>query len=171
MKLAKFLVLLAFPSIALANPKDMLMLMDSLCMATDGDVKVIEKMVLARGGKELPQSVINADPAAARYGGMGFTLTINQSKYAVMATNRGACSILQQGVSPADVQSLHKEITGNFTLETPHKDSSGGQNMTLWKLKSPSCLKGGVIMLNAAKNGFGADGAVSIGFIPQRLTK
>ncbi|MDM0030465.1 hypothetical protein [Variovorax saccharolyticus] len=171
MTLAKLIVFLVFPSVAFATPKDMLMLMDSLCIATDGDVQVMEKMVLARGGKELPQSVINADPASAKYGGKGFTLTLNLKKYAVMATTRGACSILEQDVSPADLKNLQKEIADNFPLEAPQLDSSGGQNIILWKIKFPSAAKGGVIMLNAAKPGFGADGAVSLGFIPTRLVK
>lgn len=132
-------IILAMPLCAMANPKDMLILVDSLCMGTDGEIPVIEKMVLARGGKALPANVMNADPAAARYGGKGFTLTINDKKYAVMATNNGGCAILGQGISAPELKKL---IVGNYPVLKPDEDSSGGQNVTLWKVKAPSQHKG-----------------------------
>lgn len=159
-------LILAMPLVAMANPKDMLMLMDSLCMATDAEIPVIEKMVLARGGKALPANVMNADPAAAKYGGKGFTLTINEKKYAVMATNNGGCAVLGQTISALE---LRKLIVANYQVLKPDVDSSGGQNVTLWKIKAPSQYQGGAIILNAAKEGFGADGAVSIGFLPAKV--
>lgn len=169
MKTAKLLpIILAMPLCAMASPKDMLILMDSLCMGTDGDIPVIERMVLARGGKALPASFANADPATARYGGKGFILTFNDKKYAVMAANNGGCSILGQGISAPELKKL---ITGNYSVLRPDEDSSGSQTVTFWKVKAPSQHQGGAIMLNSAKEGFGADGAVSIGFLPARLVK
>lgn len=162
----RLLPLLVMPACAMANPGDMIMLMDALCMATDGEIHVIEKMVLARGGKALPVNVVNSDVAAARFGGKGYTLTIHNKKYAVMATTKGACSVLGQGVS---VLELKKRITSNFPVMQPDEDSSGVQDIMFWKVEPPSRYQGGLIMLNAAKKGFGVDGAVSIGFLPRKL--
>lgn len=137
-------------------------------MATDGDIPLIAKMVAARGGKEMPADIANADPATARYGGKSFSITINEKKYAVAATKNGACSVLGQGFKAPE---LRKVLVENYPLLPPEEDSSSAQNITLWRVKAPSRYQGGAIMLNAAKLGFGVDGAVSVGFLPAKLMK
>jgi len=161
-------VLLCLPIVATASPSDLLMLMDSLCIGTDNNPATIEKMAKARGGKPLPASVMNADPVAAKVGGKGFRLTINGEKFAVMATNNGACSILGQGLKADDVKQL---VAKNYPVLKPAEESSGPQTMTLWKIAEPSVHKGAFISMNAAKDGFGADGAVSLGFLPAKLAQ
>lgn len=160
------LAIFTIPSIAIAGPKDMLMLMDALCVATDGDINAIEKMVLARGGKRLPQAVVEADPAGAKSGGKALTLSINKTRYVVMAIVQGGCGIMSQ---PVATKELQHEITKNYKLKVLTVDSSGGQVITSWKIQAPSQAAGGMIVLNVPKKGFGADDAASLSYLPAAL--
>ena len=67
-----------------AAAKDLLVLIDSLCVGSQGKADVVEKMVLAQGGKRLPQSFVDADPVGAKNGGRAFSLKFNSERYFIM---------------------------------------------------------------------------------------
>lgn len=156
------LLALSAPCHTYASPNDVIALFDALCLGTDGDAKVIERMAIAAGGKPWSKEMINLDPAAAESGGAAFFVPRGGKQYSVMATSKGACSILAQGVPANEVQRL---LQANYPLNRTHRDESGPQIVTLWTVVSPSRYEGGVVMLNIAKPGFGADGALSVGFV------
>lgn len=151
-----------------ANPADAIALFDALCIGTGGNITLIEKMAIAAGGKLIPPQVMYADQAIAQYGGKGFALKRNGKTYSVAATPNRACSVMAQDVHATEVQRL---LVENYPLSKPERDSSGTQNVTLWHIVAPSRLEGGVVVLNAAKSGFGVDNAISLGYIPANATK
>ena len=122
-----------------ASPNDVIALFDALCLGTDGDAKVIERMAVAAGGKAWPKEMINLDPAAAQSGGAAFFVPRGGKQYSVMATSKGACSILAQGVPANEVQRL---LQANYPLNRTHRDDSGPQIITLWTVVTPGARQG-----------------------------
>lgn len=157
------LLALVSTELSAATPNDAFALFDALCVGTDSDLKLVERMALAAGATPIPLDMLNLDRAIAQYGGSGFILTRGGSKYSVMVTPSRGCSILAVGISAAEVRRL---LVTNYSLGKAVQDSSGTQVVTLWLVAAPSRHKGGVIMLNVPKLGFGADNALSIGFVP-----
>lgn len=161
-RLLLFSTVLLLVSTANATPEDALALFDALCIGTDGEIAVVEKMAVAIGGKQIPAAVMNADPAIARLGGKGFFFDKNGKRYSVAATPNGACSLMAQKTSSADMQGL---LLKNYKLVSPSRDESGPQVVTAWKFLSSSGSDKGSIVLNSAKPGFGVDGALSLGYL------
>lgn len=151
-----------------ASPGDLIALMDAFCIGADGDVKSAEKMAIASGGKRLSKDMLHLDPAVARDGGSGFTVVRGKKKYVVMITNKGACSILSVSTLPQDLKLL---LEKTYPLRKVLDDGSGPQFLTMWKVLQPSMYAGSVISMNAAKSGFGADGAVSLGYLSSKLVQ
>ncbi|ONN64866.1 hypothetical protein [Herbaspirillum sp. VT-16-41] len=169
MKIIVGLILcLLAPVAAHSNSKDLLILLDSLCIGTGANINTIEKMVLAQGGKVLPKSFVDADPVGAKMGGKAFSIKMNGEKYFLMAVERGGCSILSQTTSTKEFESA---LTKTYQLVKIGVDSSGPQVVTNWEMIGPSRTRTGVLTLNIVKPGFGADGALSVGFVPPSALK
>lgn len=154
---------LAWPTFA-ATPNDAFALFDALCVSTNSDLALVERMALAANAKPIPPEMLNLDQAMAEHGGKGFLITRGGAKYSVAVTRNRGCSVLAVGVLPVEIRKL---LQTNYPLGKPTQDSSGTQNITLWPIVAPSRYRGGVIMLNVPKPGFGVDDALSIGFVPR----
>lgn len=146
-----------------ATENDAMILFDAICLSTDADMELIEKMAAAHKAKPIPKEVLLADQAMARDGGKGYIFKINKSRLIVMATSKKACTVLAQNVSSEVLKNL---ILNNYPLSKYHEDASGTQIMTMYKINPPSKYKSGVINLNITKQGFGADNSASLGFLP-----
>lgn len=151
-----------------ASPADAITLFEAMCIATEGDVKVIERMALAAGGQEIPPKMMRADRAVAEFGGKGFILERNGKRYSVAATPNRACSVIAQDVQATEVRRL---LLVNYPLTLPQSDSSGLQVVTMWRVGAPSRLEGAAVTLNAVKPGFDVDNAVSLGYMPASAAK
>lgn len=151
-----------------AAAKDLLVLIDSLCVGSQGKADVVEKMVLAQGGKRLPQSFVDADPVGAKNGGRAFSLKFNSERYFIMITEPGGCGILSQTSNADEVRSGLVKL---YELKKIDVDSSGPQVVTTWKINGPAGSERGGFSLNVVKPGFGADGALSLGYIPPGFMK
>lgn len=154
---------LAWPTFA-ATSNDAFALFDTLCVSTNSDLTLVERMARAANAKPIPPEMLNLDQATAEYGGKGFIISRGGAKYSVMVTRNRGCSVLAVGVPPAEIRRL---LQTNYPLGKPEQDSSGTQNITLWPVVAPSRYQGGLIMLNVPKPGFGVDDALSIGFLPR----
>mgnify|MGYP003584568059 FL=1 len=161
-------MLMAFAGSSTASPADAIALFDAMCIGTEGNVSVIEKMVLAAGGKEIPPNVMNADRAIAEFGGKGFTLERNGNRYSIAATPNHACSVVAKNVHAAEARRL---LLANYPLTLPQSDSSGPQAVTMWRMGAPSRFEGAAVTLNVTKPGFGVDNAVSFGYLPVSAVK
>lgn len=156
------------PRLALARDADVIALLDGLCIATQGELAVVEKMVKAIGGREIPQNTITADQAIARNGGKGFLISRNNEKFMVGITANGACSILAKNGNRKAIQEM---LEKNYSLSTRQETSFGPQVITTWNMREPKSFAGSKIALISAKPGYGADGAISVGYIPPQATK
>lgn len=145
---------------------DMLMLMDGMCIGTDGNAAIISKMIIAKGGKELPKDVQAQDPALVRDGGTAFRLKVNGRSYAIAVTGKGGCSVLSDQV-PA--KALRAELLKLYPLQVTSEDASGFQVSTEYRFKRGTRYEGAGLALVVAKSGYGADGAVVLSFAPRRL--
>lgn len=146
-----------------ATENDALVLFDAICISTDADINVIEKMAAAYKAKPIPKEALEADQAIARNGGKGYIMRINKSKLAVMVTLKRSCAVMAQNISPEIMKNI---LLKNYPLSKEGEDSSGTQIMTIYRLIPPSRYSGGVIVLNITKPGFGADNSASFGFFP-----
>lgn len=145
-----------------AIENDALVVFDTMCVSTDADVEVIVKMASASKAKPIPKSVLDLDQAMARNGGFGYVMKFNENKFILMVTPKKSCSVIVQNVSPENMKNI---LLSNYPLIKYREDFSGTQVMTLYKIMPPSEQKGGVIMFNATKPGFGADNSISLGFV------
>jgi hypothetical protein len=162
------LVAMLATTVALASPVEALIAFDGLCVGTDADLAVIERMASAAGAKPVAQSVIAQDPAVARVGGKGFYFQREKLRFMVIATPTGTCSILLQNVPHTE---FRKSLENNYPLARPYVDTSGPQTVSLYRIVDPSVHSGGYIMLTVPKDGFSADGYLSVGFISPKAAK
>jgi hypothetical protein len=145
-----------------AIENDALVVFDTMCVSTDADIEVVVKMASASKAKPIPKSVLDLDQAMARNGGFGYVMKFNENKFILMVTPKKSCSVIVQNASPANMKNI---LLSNYPLIKYREDSSGTQVMTMYKMMPPSEQKGGVIIFNATKSGFGADNSISLGFI------
>lgn len=146
-----------------STSSDAVVLFDALCIGAEADINVIEKMATAAGAKPISQESLQADQAIAQHGGKGYVLNRNNHKFFIMVTTKRGCSIIAQDTSAPEIKKLLEQ---NYPIAKQNEGESGTQVITSWKIVHPSMHKGGTIVLNAAKPGFGADNAISLGFLP-----
>ncbi|MBH2019141.1 hypothetical protein [Polaromonas sp.] len=168
LSLSVALVAILASTITLASPAEALIAFDGLCIGTDAELAVIEGMASAAGAKQVPQSVIAQDPAVARAGGKGFSFQRGKLRFMVVATPNGTCSILLKNIPHVE---FRKSLEKNYPLARPYIDASGPQTVSLYRIVDPSVYSGGYIMLTVPKEGFGADGYMSVGFISPSAAK
>jgi hypothetical protein len=147
------------------SPQEVLVSFDGLCVGTDGELSVIEKMAAASNAKQAPEEFTNQDPSMARNGGRAFIFKRGAFQFVIAATPLGTCSLLGRVL---DQQKLRKLVESNYPLANPHVDNSGPQTVWLYRVIQPSVHEGGYIMVNIPKPGFEANSYVSLGFIPRK---
>jgi hypothetical protein len=148
----------------LASPLDALVAFDSVCIGTDGDIAIIERLAAAAQAKPAPQEIAGLDPAMVRNGGKAFVFKRGEFRFIIAATPRGACSLFAYNIPQSELKQL---IERNYPLATPHVDASGPQTLSLYRINAPSAHADGYIMVNVPKPGFGVDSLVSIGYVPK----
>jgi hypothetical protein len=151
------------PAPALASPADAIAAFDGHCVATGASLPVIERMALASKARPVPKEVVDQDPAAARFGGKGFGFLTGSIRFVVIATERNTCAVVLIGEDPSAITAI---VERTYPLAKPHVETAGPQVTRMYRLLQPSVLAGGYLSVTVPKPGFGADGLVSIGYIP-----
>lgn len=149
---------------ATAVENDALALFDAMCISTEADMAVIERMAIASGAKAVPPDALSLDQAMSQDDGKAFVVKHNGRKFLLAVTKKRACSVLISNVSSAKLKRL---IQDNYSLSAERKESSGPKIVSLWKIVPPSIYKGGIVSLTSFKKGFGVDNAVTLGFMPR----
>ncbi|WP_265281493.1 hypothetical protein [Verminephrobacter aporrectodeae] len=168
-----FISSLATPVGAHANAADMVILLNDICMNTDADLSSVEKIVIGRGGINMPKESKIYGAALS-----GFLLDYAKKTYLIEVAKEGSCSIIS--MDKINSKQIVEILQKNYFLSEPttgFSDATGDKISTIWKVisrpqwKVTSPPQSGAILLRVGKkeSESGVDANVVLTFITARM--
>lgn len=158
-----FITPVVYGSSVFASESDMVYLLDGYCVRTEVKTELVEKMLIAAGGKKAPDSIVGKSPAMISHGGFAYLMKFKENKYIIALTNSGGCTVMRPNVKASEIEASLKR---NYPLTNYVYDDAGVQVEKMWNIGGRSIYSGGVFSLTSPKKEFEQGGAVTVSYIP-----
>nr|WP_029250021.1 hypothetical protein [Microbulbifer agarilyticus] len=160
-------LLKAQTALAVSNEQHAINTFDGYCVQNKDDYSNIPPLAEAMGAMELPEEMLNADPAMRKLGGGGYGLRYEGLVFLIGFVNGGGCTVMSTGLKPAELDRLLKQFYG---AEFLRKLDEGIQTTSFYTVRDPGPNQGVMFSIVAPKPEVGMDGA-TIGIVPRKAVE